>query len=55
MLRTRLMSLCVRSLVIEPSEDCVGLLRVSFFEVVRIVCVWRRSGVTLNRASSQGK
>jgi len=33
----------VRSFVIAPSRDETGLLRVSFFEGVRVVCVRRHS------------
>jgi hypothetical protein len=40
---------------IEPSEDFVVLSRVSFFEGVYVVCIWRLSGVALNRAGSQDK
>jgi hypothetical protein len=39
----------VRSFEIEPSEDSVGFLRVSFLEGVCGVCVWRRSGDTRSR------
>jgi hypothetical protein len=39
----------VRSFVIESSRDETGLLRISFFENVCVVCVRRHSGVTFIR------